>query len=169
MTLPVSASLDLLRNALEEARTTIRAYDTKAQIVGIGYIFALNIIGGFEKKFDKVATVDFVFVLVSWAVVILPIILFGLVLYPTRKMAPKLQSETQSSAEGLLYIDPAHGRSMEDILDAADRCDPRGEVAFELLKASHLRDLKRRRFLRALFAAGFCFIFIFASQLIRSL
>ena len=169
MTLKAPASLDLLRNALEETRTTIRSYDTKAQIVGIGYIFALNIIGGFEKRFDKVESVDFLFVLVSWGVVIVPIVMFGSVLYPSRKMAPDLENEVKSTAEGLLYIDPGKGRSVDDLLDASERCDPRGEVAFELLKVSHLRDLKRKRFLRALFAAGFCFMFIFTSQLIRSL
>lgn len=36
-------SFMLLRDSFAEAETTVRAYDTKAQIVDIGYIFALVI------------------------------------------------------------------------------------------------------------------------------
>ncbi|MCP4329791.1 MAG: hypothetical protein GY791_15295 [Alphaproteobacteria bacterium] len=69
----------------------------------------------------------------------------------------------------ILYVDPKKYGSVEEIRDCADRCDPINEVAFELLKVSKLRELKRRRFLRALFAAGICFAVIFASELVRTL
>lgn len=36
--------VSFLNASLGEAPSTVRAYDTKAQIVGIGYIFALRIV-----------------------------------------------------------------------------------------------------------------------------
>ncbi len=39
-----SEQLSFLMSALEEAQSSIRAFDTKAQIVGIGYIFTVGII-----------------------------------------------------------------------------------------------------------------------------
>lgn len=40
-------AIELLCDSLSEAQSTVRSYDTKAQIVGIGYIFALGVIGRF--------------------------------------------------------------------------------------------------------------------------
>lgn len=166
---PNPQSLGLLRDSLSEAQTTVRAYDTKAQIVSVGYIFALGIIGHFEKWMPQPTDVNaFVNTLVGWSVVILPILLFGHVLYPSRKMAPRLDSRPSVDLEYVLYVDPNRLGSVEDLSAAAGRCDPINETAFELLKVSKLRELKRIRFLRGLFAAGFCFVVIFATHLARS-
>ena len=145
----------------------MRAYDTKAQIVGIGYIFALGIVGRWEDLFPK-AAVNVGYVLVAWGVVIISIVLFAYVLYPSRKMAPKLANESTMDVDHILYIDPKKFGSVEELKVAVDRCDPINEVAFELLKVSKLRELKRRRFLRALFGAGICFVVLFTSQFMRS-
>ncbi len=160
-------SLSLLRDSLGEAQSTVRAYDTKAQIVGIGYIFALGIVGRWEDLFPK-ADVNVGYVLVAWGVVIISIVLFAYVLYPSRKMAPKLANESTVDVDHILYIDPKKFGSVEELKVAVDRCDPINEVAFELLKVSKLRELKRRRFLRALFGAGICFVVLFTSQFMRS-
>jgi len=163
-------SLSLLRDSLNEAQATVRAYDTKAQIVGIGYIFALGVVGRFEKWMPEPSDVNAVLnTLLAWGLVILPILLFGYVLHPSRKMAPRLASKPNVALEHVLYVDPDKLGSVTDLKSAVDRCDPVNEVAFELLKVSKLRELKRIRFLRALFAAGLCFAAIFVSHLTRSL
>ena len=77
-------SLSLLRDSLAEAQTTVRAYDTKAQIVGVGYIFALGIVGRFEALLPKASELNILTLSVACAA-ILPILLFGFVLYPSRK------------------------------------------------------------------------------------
>lgn len=162
-------ALGLLRDGLNEAQATVRAYDTKAQIVSVGYIFALGIVGHFEKWMPEPSDVNAVVnTLVGWGVVILPILLFGYVLYPSRKMAPRLASKPSVTLEYVLYVDPNKLGSVEELSSAAGRCDPINETAYELLKVSNLRELKRKRFLRALFAAGFCFAVIFATHLTRS-
>lgn len=161
-------SLSLLRDSLGEAQATVRAYDTKAQIVGIGYIFALGIVTRVGEALPKTSEINIVYVLVAWGIVILPILLFGFVLYPSRKMAPKLADEPAMKLESILYIDPQKLGNLKDLKEAVSRSDPISEVAFELLKVSMLRELKRKRFLRALFAAGICFVVLFASQLTQS-
>jgi len=163
-------SLSLLRDSLNEAQATVRAYDTKAQIVGIGYIFALGVVGRFEKWMPEPSDSNAVLnTLLAWGFVILPILLFGYVLYPSRKMAPRLASKPNVVLEHVLYVDPDKLGSVTELKSAVDRCDPVNEIAFELLKVSKLREMKRIRFLRALFAAGFCFAAIFISHMTRSL
>ncbi len=60
----------MLKDALGDAQMTVRAYDTKAQIVGVGYILALGIVARLESLFVKTGDVDLARVAISWLVVI---------------------------------------------------------------------------------------------------
>ena len=93
--------------------------------------------------------------------------LFGFVLYPSRKSVEKFADQSDATPEHLLYVDPAKLGSVKALEEAVGRCDPIIEVSFELLKVSQLRELKRRRFLRALFSAAVVFLFIYATHFIR--
>ncbi len=166
MTPSAEQSLSLLRDSLAEAQTTVRAYDTKAQIVGVGYIFALGIVESFEALLPEASELNLLTLLVA-CTAILPILLFGFVLYPSRKSAEKFANQSEATPEHVLYVDPTKVGSVKVLKEAVDRCDPIIEVSFELLKVSQLRELKRRRFLRALFLAGVVFLFIFATHFIR--
>jgi len=159
-------SLSLLRDSLAEAQTTVRAYDTKAQIVGVGYIFALGIVESFEALLPEASELNLLTLLVA-CTAILPILLFGFVLYPSRKSAEKFATQSEATPEHVLYVDPTKVGSVKALKEAVGRCDPIIEVSFELLKVSQLRVLKRRRFLRALFSAAVVFLFIFATHFIR--
>ncbi len=159
-------SLSLLRDSLTQAQATVRAYDTKAQIVGVGYIFALGVVGKFETLLPEVSELNLLTLSVACAA-ILPILLFGFVLYPSRKSAEKFPDQSEATPEHVLYVDPTKLGSVKALKEAVGRCDPIIEVSFELLKVSQLRVLKRRRFLRALFSAGVVFLFIFATHFIR--
>lgn len=161
-------NVSLLRDSLAEAQMTVRAYDTKAQIVGVGYIFALGIVFRFYEVLPESTGMVIVSIAAAWAFIILPILLFGFVLHPTRRTAPRLPSEPSTKLRHILYVDPAHHAGLEDLISAAGDADPAHEIAYELLKVSRLRELKRQRFLRALYAAGVCFLVLFASQMHRS-
>ncbi len=100
---------------------------------------------------------------------ILPILLFGFVLYPSRKSAEKFASLSEATPEHVLYVDPTKLSSVKALKEALGCCDPIIEVSFELLKVSQLRELKRRRFLRALFLSAIVFLFIYATHFIRML
>lgn len=160
-------SIALLRDSLNEAQATIRAYDTKAQIVGVGYIFALGIVSRVNDLLGEPDEVGVLYILVAWGVVILPILLFGLVLYPSRKTAPQL-TQSEENVEHILYVDPNKHADVGELIEAAVRADPVRELAFELLKISRLREFKRQRFVRALFAAGISFALLFLSGLLHS-
>ncbi len=160
-------SLSLLHDSLAEAQATVRAYDTKAQIVGVGYIFALGVVGRFETLLPKASEMTPLTVSVA-CVAILPILLFGFVLHPSRKSAEKFADQPEATPENVLYVDPTKLGSVKALKEAVGRCDPIKEVSFELLKTSQLRELKRRRFLRALYSATVVFLFIFATHFIRA-
>jgi len=159
-------SLSLLHDSLVEAQATVRAYDTKAQIVGVGYILALGVVGSFEALLPEASELNLLTLSVA-CVAILPILLFGFVLYPSRKSAEKFADQSEATPEHVLYVNPTKLGSIKALKEAVGRCDPIIEVSFELLKVSQLRVLKRRRFLRALFSAAVVFLFIFATHFIR--
>jgi len=72
----------MLLAALQEAQSVVRSYDTKAQIVGVGYILALNLVLHFGDLLPTHAPLGPLFFAVVWGVVIMPILQFGQVLYP---------------------------------------------------------------------------------------
>ncbi len=160
---------DLLRESLTEAQATVRAYDTKAQIVGVGYAFALGIVASTSDWFPKTTEHAIIPILVFWGIVMAPLFLFGYVLYPTRRTAPKVDGDTAASLERILYLDPDKHSTIDAIVAAAARSTRTDEFAYELLKVSKLRELKRIRFIRALIAAGFSFFALFAGHLIGTL
>lgn len=162
-------TVSLLRDTLAEARVSVRTYDTKAQIVGIGYIFSLAILGQIGSSISDTVVVDFKVLMLLWGVVILPIVLFGFVLYPTRRSAPRLASDQISDIKNVLYISSERQLTMSAFKAALDESNATDELAHEILKVSALRELKRRRFLRALHAASICFIVVFVHQILRVL
>jgi len=168
---PTDQALAILRDALSEAQTTVRSYDTKAQIVGVGYVFALGIVGLLSDRLPDSGELTAVAVLIGWGIVIVPILLFGYVLYPTRKTAPRLAVDPTEAErlEHVLYVETDRHDSVEVLKASVVGCDSVNEYTFELIKVSKLRELKRKRFLRALFAASVAFLFLFGTQIFRGL
>ncbi len=90
----------MLLAALQEAQSVVRSYDTKAQIVGVGYILALNLVLHFGDLLPTRAPLGPLFFAVVWGVVIMPILQFGQVLYPSRRRAEKeLLAKTSCGSE----------------------------------------------------------------------
>ena len=168
---PTDQALAILRDALSEAQTTVRSYDTKAQIVGVGYVLALGIVGALSDQLPDSGELNAVAGLFGWGFVIVPILLFGYVLYPTRKTAPRLAVDPTEAGrlEHVLYVDPDRHDSVEVLKASVVGCDSVNEYTFELIKVSKLREIKRKRFLRALFAASVAFLFLFGTQIFRGL
>ena len=158
-------SLELMKESLNDAQATVNAYDTIAQIVGVGYVFSVNVISGIGEAMTPSQDANILSILVAWFVVVLPIVFFGLVLYPTRRKARVLNAETDGRSSHILFFEPSPKASIEDLKSAVRNCDPLDEVAYELLKIANLREIKRRRFLRALYAAALAFLVLFASHL----
>lgn len=159
-------NLTMMLATLKEAQDTVRMYDTKAQIVGVGYIFATGIIFELGDMIGRTSTMNLITVILAWVIIVIPIALFGTVLYPTRKVAPKILGDA-GGAERIVYAETDRFHSVPEYLAAVEASEPRIEIAYEILKTSGLRELKRRRFLRALWAAAASFVVVFAGQVLR--
>ncbi len=156
----------LRKDSLDEAQISVRAYDTKAQIVGVGYIFALNVIGQIGHMLPEETEIGLANVVVAWLLVILPIALFGYVLYPVRKTMVDGSGEDRKH---LFFLHPGRFGSADSLVKAAEECDPIDEIAYELLQISQLRESKRKRFVRGLLGAGVAFAVLFANQIYTSI
>jgi len=161
--------VSLLHDTLAEARVSVRTYDTKAQIVGIGYIFTLAILAQIGGAISDTIVIDFKVLILLWGVVILPIVHFGFVLYPTRRSAPRLASDEKSDIKNVLYVSSERQLTISAFKAVLEESNAMDELVHEILKISALRDLKRRRFLRALHASAICFIIVFIFQILRVL
>ncbi|MBT5048419.1 MAG: hypothetical protein HOM58_07940 [Rhodospirillaceae bacterium] len=159
--------LPFLMASLKEVQDTVRAYDLKSQIVGVGYIFAINIIFNLGSGISNTPEMNAVMVTAAWLVFIFPIALFGAVLYPSRKMAPKL-GEQGSHALRTFYVQPERIHDVDAYLADVDASDVKKELAYEILRTAGLREIKRRRFLRALWVAAMSFMILFFGQLLRA-
>ena len=156
---------DLLKNALIEAQQSIRSYDTKAQICAIGYLFSLNIVLGINTTLYPAPESDIWVVIVGWGVLILPMLFFGYVLYPTRKSVLLDENEDTNHIHKILYIRPERHNSVKQIAASALQSNPIEELAFELYHSSDLRDRKRIRFVRALVSSFLALLIMFIIHL----
>ena len=117
--------------ALKEVQDTVRAYDTKAQIVGVGFIFSIGIITGFGERLPAMADASALLVAVFWIFAIGPVVLFGMVLYPSRSIAPYLEIEANSVRQYLLL--------QTNGITRVERFRP-GSQSLRLAKGDRLRD-----------------------------
>lgn len=159
--------MTFLYNAVNSAENDVRSYDTKAQIVGIGYIFTLGIITNIGKLHPAETYFLPANIFLSWMIGILPIILFGSVLYPSRKTAPSYEDEGVKINK-LYFIESTKNMRINNYGNLLDQSDFKQELVFELIKLSGLRELKRKRFIRALWASAISYLLIFVSQFYRS-
>jgi hypothetical protein len=160
----------MLLAAVQEAQSSVRSYDTKAQIVGVGYILALNLVLHFGDLLPTPAPLGPLFFAVVWGVVIMPIVQFGQVLYPSRMRAEKeLFTKTSCQSEQrLFYVDPSLFFDLKDFVQKALTSDWTSVLAAELLKTSRVRAIKLARFQRGLVMAALSFAILGGDQLLRS-
>lgn len=154
-------AIKLLSSALNEAQQSIRSYDAKAQICAIGYVFSLNIVLGINQTLWPDPEVNIWLVIVGWFVLLLPMLFFGYVLYPSRNSINALESDDTKHTRKVLYIRHERYNTVAQIKQAALGAEPIDELSFELLQSSKLRDRKRTRFVRALALAFMAFAFMF--------
>jgi len=162
-----STELSILLASLQDVRNTIRGYDTKAQVVSIGFIFSLGLITTVGSLAPEVPRFTLSLVVFSWVLGIVPIMMFGYVLYPSRSMAPKLGTHIDNLQRSYYLLEERYP-ILDDFIAALDRSDWKVELAYEIQKNSLLRDMKRRRFVWALRVAGISYALMFLVQLLRS-
>ena len=154
--------------ALKEVQDTVRAYDTKAQIVGVGFIFTIGVITNIGARLPNQPEFNTLMLILVWILAIGPIILFGVVLYPSRSMAPIIGDEAEDVRHNY-YVATAVQKNLGTYLRNIEACDWRREIAYEIMKVSNLRDKKRSRFIRALYASAFSFMVVIGLQILNTL
>ena len=162
----------MLSAALQEAQSVVRSYDTKAQIVGVGYILALNLVLHFGDLLPTHAPIGPLFFAAVWGIVIMPILQFGQVLYPSRTRAERELNGKMSGAAAIppvYYVDPSSFAEVRELVHLALKSDWTSVLAAELLKTSSARIIKQTRFRRALMMTLVSFIALGGEQFFRSL
>jgi hypothetical protein len=95
-------ALTSLLSSLNEVQQTIRAYGTKAQIMGVGFIFSITMVGKLLENLPVAQQYDLGYLIGGFLLLIGPVALFGTVLYPSRRSAPK--TETDGSKVRRLFL-----------------------------------------------------------------
>lgn len=149
--------------ALKESQDNIRTYDTKAQIVGIGFIFTIGMVIKFNTWTAASQDIMHLATIATWVLIIVPAVFFGSVLYPTRRVAPEVL-KNKELVKGLFYLYP--DECVSTYTKNLNAMDIEQELSYELLKVSYLRDLKRRRFLQAMMMASISLALLFVMQLL---
>jgi len=158
---------DALLAILAEAQDTIRNYDTKAEISGVGFILAVGIV---KQAGDSIIVpIEFAmfYVLAGWLVIVIPIIMLALVLYPAR-FNKTVTSVQPDDVQIVMYFDRRVFLNVDAYIKATNESDWAKEIVFEIMKVSGIRDIKRQRFLRALYWSAGSFTFLFLSQMMRA-
>jgi hypothetical protein len=83
------------------------------------------------------------------------------------KSSPQLWRKRHSYTSDIL-CGTRHIHDVDAYLATVDAGDPKKEIAYEILKTAGLREIKRRRFLRALWAAAMGFVVLFLGQVLRA-
>ncbi len=136
---------DALLSILEEAQNTVRSYDNKAQIVGVGYILALQVVLRSGAQVPVAIDQAGLYVFAGWAILVLPIIMFALVLYPSH--ADKVSRKRDfGGCAGAMYFDPRRSPDVDSYVRTVAGADWVRETACEIIKVSDIRDKKRARF-----------------------
>lgn len=160
----------MLLSALEGAHASVRAYDTKAQIVGVGYILALNVVLRFGDLLPNSAPIGPLFYAAVWLIVIMPIIQFGQVLYPSRPRAEReLATKTSNCFSHVYHVNPDRFANVGDFVHQALKSDWTSVVATELLRTSRVRIIKQARFRRGLRMTAVALLVLGSEQFMRSL
>ncbi|MDE2361196.1 MAG: hypothetical protein KGM42_00850 [Hyphomicrobiales bacterium] len=139
-------SVDFIKLNFADAEATIRAYDTKSQIVLASTALSFNPILSAVRQLDVSAQLNLrlgvLFVLFT-----IVMILFALVLAPASGA-----NATGGPTAGLFFLRRPADFEPRQYLDALAAADLRLEYANEVLALHRVRLIKNRRFKRALYA-----------------
>lgn len=143
-------AISCLQHAIEDAQGTIRAYDSKAEILGVLLTVALGITN--FTLFPKVESCSKLLLIASWGVGLIAIGALGLVLYPKKGQFRGLSFGTYAPSEVyfLTGIETKPNMSVSELTDKALTADWVAVLTYENMKLSMVRDSKHQRFVLAL-------------------
>ena len=138
-------TLECLHKVLAETQETIRAYDTKAEVLAIILTLVVGIINfGVVTESCKVHCGIKIISVTSMSLGIMTLFAVGMVLYPRKNLFQDVDSgEFMPKRTYFVSFDimPAF-KNMDEYLRQVDTTDWKKEIAYEILKTSCIRDNK---------------------------
>lgn len=154
---------ETLKDGVQDLRAEVRAFDTRAQIAIVGYIFSLGVLGEIDARLTNELPISISLLLGAWLVFIAPIAQFGLVLYPKR---PNLL-KTIFSEHGETQNGEYTGQSAKRLLEILKTQNTSVLLASELVQLEGVRAKKRRRFIIGLYLVCLAYLVLLQSQIVR--
>lgn len=157
-TIQENTSVQYLQKALDETQETIRAYDTKAEVLAIVLTLVVGVIN-FSALTDKCKASQCLDYLRAIPLLLgfITLVLIGMVLFPRRNLFKEIDSGTDRP-KGTYFVSlqfmPAF-KNLDEYLRQVDATDWKRELAYEVLKTSCIRDHKHFWFHWALRGATF--------------
>jgi hypothetical protein len=146
--------ITILLEARRATEETIRAFDTKAQIAGVGMILsvtALVTLGSRVLAVPPALPIWLGYLLCTFLLAC--VVLFACVLWPMRRIEVELGDHSKAVHRSF-FVRPDETRTLAQYVRAIEETDWVEELAFEVMKLARLRDSKQRRFRRALLGAA---------------
>lgn len=148
-------AIECIGHAINDVQATVRAYDVKAEILGV----LLTLMIGMINLHFLAESTDrriIIFATLVCLMGIVAIFLLGMVLYPVKDVWGKLQLGSYRPSR--VYFLPEQGSapdcSVSHYSEMALNADWVSELMYELTKISCIRDRKHRFFLYALRVSG---------------
>lgn len=147
----IEVTITCLQHAIEDTQATIRAYDAKAEVLGILLTLALGI-SNYTLALDQIKDCAKWLLILSWFFGLVSMVLLGAVLYPKKNIFAPINMGGYIPTRTYFWINDPN-RSVVDLADLALGTNWCSELVFENLKLSLIRDTKHSRFIRSLWAA----------------
>ena len=139
--------LDFLKQAISFTEWTIRSFDTKAQISIAAFVLAMNPLWSILTSACPRAASS-VLVVVLLGLFLATVLLFGYVIWPVTLTQSRLLGSWQ--ARGLFYVADPTQLTANLYADRLKDLVIEDELAAETLKLAYIREIKSRRFKKAL-------------------
>jgi hypothetical protein len=158
-----ATSLDCLQKILDQTQETIRAYDTKAEVLAIILPLVVGVIN--SNVVNENCKMHIGFNLLSFSSILLAILtLFtvGMVLRPRKDLFRQIDAGAYAPKQTYFVSLQARPdfRSLDEYLRQVDATDWKRELAFAVLVTSCIRDKKHYWFNRALSCAALTLLVI---------
>lgn len=153
-------AIERLQKIIDETQATVRAYDTKAEILAVILTLVIGIINfTLVNDVKSVGCIKYM-ALITTAIGVIALFVNGFVLYPKKDVFKAIQTNNYKPKRTyFVNIETTPTFNNIDIyVDEVDSTDWKHELAYEVLKISLIRDRKHSCFIWALRLSGLTFL-----------
>ena len=163
-----SDALEYTLAAIADTQESIRAYDSKSEILAILLTLAITFVN-YDINLCLSSLIGWI-VFVTSITGLISITFIGAVLFPVSNPEEEIELGDYKP-KGIFFVSPPQiksGLSVAEHVKAVNKADIQAESSYELLKLSFIRNRKGKWFLRALWAAYAVIFLIFIYLIVRT-